>query len=188
MDPPPAKRLKTEVSPWVVVSSQLATETTCSYCSFNNFLQLKYPRYSEKQFWQALDDVSPKRALNANRKEQAREGIRGTGLDVTLLLAKQKEVAWVNPVLLKHIPTFQKDGILKIGGPFGHDMAIRDGWVIDSITRPGTKSGTRINRWRGNLADLGYGKDFFIYKITEVSLKEKNMDKPKEEHVFIEID
>jgi hypothetical protein len=131
-------------------------EVTCTMCAVNNLSQRII--FQDFENWKAtVVDVWEAAQIRVGRSENAiaglkREMVGNRGISPTLAIMYLREIEdlQVDSVHFKQADSVM-NGILSVKcNGFGHCIAVKNGWIIDSIVNPG------IYRWRGVI--MGYKK------------------------------
>lgn len=137
------------------ICSQKVTQATCVYCTFHNILQEQvYP--SPCQFLSDFETISRSKGLIIQPGYWDNDGI--TSDTLKLLLSERGYLIRKKRTRLDIMNGWAEFDLVYNGSSFLHAVAIRDGYLIDSIEIP--NNGDGIYFWDGHL--YGYEKEKMI--------------------------
>lgn len=142
------------------ISKQGIYQTKCVYCTFNNIFQKKVFS-SPCRFLNAFEQISKKKKKPIPKNYWGRDGITSDTLRVLLEyygfnIRKKRTKVDVLQGWAEFELSYQ-------GNVFLHAVAIRDGYVIDSIAIPTNRNG--VYHWDGHLYGYDSEKMVALYEI-----------------------
>jgi hypothetical protein len=173
------------------ISTQKEHETTCTMCTVNNLLQTrKFRTWSEwlpQAFlaWKLFKESYANAKVTAEKIKkawdneiQSARGMSGTIVNQYFVHVLKKQFRMLGP---REIISAVKNGCAHLsiknhGASFGHTVAIKDGYVIDSINDEHVNNGDGVYRWNGRIIGYDYAHVDTVWELAP------------ETRVFIEID